>query len=82
MRRLVYSDSFADAEGHVISPADYGMGEDFPLAATVIIELEALDGRTRMTTTHIGMPHDELFEGARSGWSTSLDKLAAAVEEN
>ena len=82
MKRLVYTDSFADAEGNVIPPADYGMGEDFPMATTVIIELEDLGGRTRMTTTNIGMPRDPMFEYARSGWSTSLDKLAAAVEEN
>ncbi|MCA9867936.1 MAG: SRPBCC domain-containing protein [Anaerolineales bacterium] len=78
-KRLVYTDSFADAEGNVISPVDYGMSEDFPLAATVVIELEEQDGRTRLTTTHSGMPRDEMFEYARSGWSTSLDKLAATL---
>ncbi len=80
MKRLVYSDSFADADGNIVSPTEYGMAEDFPLAATVTIELEDLDGRTRLTTTHSGMPRDEMFKYARLGWSTSLDKLAAALK--
>jgi uncharacterized protein YndB with AHSA1/START domain len=81
MERFVYTDSFADAAGNVISPAEYGMGDDFPVETTVAVELEDLGGRTRLTLTNTGMPRNEMFEMTRAGWSTSLDKLAQAVSE-
>lgn len=77
MTRFVYTDSFADAAGNVISPAEYGMGDDFPMETIVAVELEDLGGRTRMTLTNTGMPRNEM---ARAGWRTSLDKLAEAVK--
>lgn len=79
MTRIVYTDSFSDAEGNVVSPADYGLSADFPAELLVTITLEDLGGRTRFTSLTTGMPRDAMFEMARSGWTTSLDKLAGVV---
>ncbi len=79
MTRIVYTDSFADAEGNVVSATDYGLSADFPAELVVTIMLEDLGGRTRLTSTTEGMPRDAMFEMARSGWTTSLDKLAVVV---
>ena len=79
MTRIVYTDSFADAGGNVVSPVEYGLSAGFPEEMVVTIVLEDLGGRTRFTSTTIGMPRDEMFEMARLGWSTSLDKLAKVV---
>ncbi len=76
MERIVYTDSFADAEGNVISPTQYGMSEAFPAELMATLTFEDLGGRTRMTITIAGMPRDEMFEYARMGMSTSLDKMA------
>ncbi len=43
----------------------------------VTIELEDLDGGTKLTLTHAGVPEDS--PGA-SGWEMALDTLAAHLE--
>lgn len=79
MERLVYTDSFADAEGNIIPATEYGLDADFPDEMVVTLTFEDLGGRTRLTSTTVGMPHGEMREMARLGMSTSLDKLARAV---
>jgi uncharacterized protein YndB with AHSA1/START domain len=80
--RLVYTDSFGDAEGNVISPTAYGMGEDFPVTTVVTVTFEDLGGRTRLRIVSDQAVADEMWQMASAGWGTSLDKLAAVVEGN
>jgi uncharacterized protein YndB with AHSA1/START domain len=75
-RRLVYTESPADAEGRVLSPAEAGMPEGHPVQTQVIVELEDLGGRTRMVLTHVGVPAGS--PGA-AGWKMALDALGALV---
>jgi len=77
--RLVFTDSFADAQGNVVPPAYYGMGDDFPEELVVTVTLEALDGKTRMTMRHKNIPAGEHREGALQGWNESFDKLAESL---
>jgi uncharacterized protein YndB with AHSA1/START domain len=72
--RLVYTDSMADEAGNVLSPSELGMPQGHPVTTEVRVELEDLDGRTKMVLTHTGVPADS--PGA-AGWTTALDKLAA-----
>jgi len=76
-RRLVYTESMADENGRVLSPADVGMPESHPTQTEVTVELEDHDGRTRMILTHLGIPADS--PGA-IGWTMALDKLDALVK--
>ena len=71
--RLVYTESICDQDGHVLSPAETGMPEGHPTTTEVRVELDDLDGRTRMVMTHVGVPSDS--PGA-TGWAMALDKLA------
>lgn len=71
--RLVYTEAHSDADGNVMSPASMGMPEGHPESTTVIVELQAVDGKTKMTMTHEGVPADS--PGAM-GWNMALDKLA------
>ena len=64
-RRLVYTDSMADADGTATSPP-----------TEVTVELTDLGGRTRVALTHAGIPADS--PGA-AGWHAALDKLAARL---
>ena len=64
-RRLVYTESESDADGHRSSPA-----------TVVTVDLADLGDRTRMVLTHAGVPADS--PGA-AGWRMALDKLAARV---
>lgn len=72
--RLVYTESMSDADGNVVSPADMGMPDDHPVTTEIIVELEDLGDRTKMTMTHVGVPADS--PGAM-GWNMALDELAA-----
>ena len=76
--RLVYTDGMSDEEGNLKSPAEMGMPEGTPATTQVVVELEAVDGQTRMTMTHVGVPADS--PGAM-GWGMALDKLDARLAE-
>lgn len=69
--RLVYTESMSDESGNVISPASMGM-PDQPEVTEVIVELEEVDGRTKMTMRHVGVPAGSPGEG---GWQMAFDKL-------
>jgi uncharacterized protein YndB with AHSA1/START domain len=79
--RLVYTDSFADAQGNVVPGSYYGFPDDFPREQVVTVTLEALGpNQTRLTLHQAHEPAGEHAELARLGWSQSFDKLAAVVE--
>jgi len=74
--RLVYTESMSDENGNVLSPSDMGMPEGHPTTTEVRVELQDIDGRTRMVMTHAGISADS--PGA-AGWAMALDKLTAYV---
>lgn len=78
--RIVYTDSFADAEGNVVPATHYGMDPDFPLETLVTVTFEDDNGKTRMTLKHAGMPAGETSEQAGAGWDQSFDKLAKSLK--
>ena len=69
--RLVYTESPSDENGNVISPQAMGMPEGFPTVTTVTVELEEVDGKTKMVLIHAGVP-----EQAAGGWGQAFAKLA------
>lgn len=77
--RLVFTDSFSDAEGNLVEPAKYGMPE-WPAETLITVTFSEAEGKTILTLRH-DVP-ESLAErnGARQGWSESLDRLAAYVE--
>lgn len=77
--RLVYTDSFADADGNIVPGSHYGI-DDFPLETMVTVVLEDLGGgRTRMTMTHAGIPAGRTADDTATGWAQSFEKLAASL---
>lgn len=80
LKRIVYTDSFADAQGNVISPQQVGLSPDFPEESEIIVTFEDLGGQTLLRLASASMPRDDFFEMARSGWSTSLEKMRRVVE--
>ena len=75
-KKLVYTESMSDAEGNVVSPTEMGLPEGHPATTEVIIDLEAVDGGTKLILTHVGVPADS--PGAM-GWNMAIDKLEALV---
>ena len=78
--RLVYRDSFADEHGNIVPASYYGMGSDQPLNMEIEVTLEDVEGKTRLTLEHCGIPEGDMLENARQGWIQSLDKLADCLE--
>ena len=76
--RLVYTESMSDEHGKASPPSQFGMPESHPMTTEVRVELEDIDGRTRMVMTHAGIPADS--PGA-AGWTMAFDKLAAAIHD-
>ena len=74
--RLVYTESMSDEHGNVISPSEMGMPEGQPETTEVIVELEDLEGRTKMMMTHVGVPADSAGAG---GWAMAFDKMVTHV---
>jgi uncharacterized protein YndB with AHSA1/START domain len=79
--RLVYTDSFADERGNVVSATHYGMSADFPLEMRVTVTFEEQEGKTRLTLRHAGLPPGKDLDDCRAGWSESLDKLAEVLAQ-
>ena len=73
---LVYTEFMSDEKGNVILPSEMGIGDGHPTTTEVRVELEQIDGVTRMVMTHTGIASDS--PGA-VGWTMALDKLAARV---
>jgi uncharacterized protein YndB with AHSA1/START domain len=68
--RLTYTESMSDENGNVSS------SEGHPAPTEVHVELEDVDGRTKIVMTHRGIPADS--PGA-AGWAMAFKKLAAQV---
>ena len=79
LKKLVLSDSFSDEQGNVISGAVYGM-PDLPMEMEVTIAFEELDGLTKITLTHAGLPEGDMQEQTNAGWNESLDKLVESLK--
>ena len=74
--RLVYTEAMADADGNLMTAEQMGMPSGAHLETSVVVELEDLAGRTRMTMTHIGIPADS---PGGQGWAMAIDKLEQRV---
>lgn len=70
--RLVYTESIADADGNPMTAEQMGMPGGAHMETSVVVELEDLGDRTRMSLTHIGIPADS---PGGQGWAMAIDKL-------
>jgi uncharacterized protein YndB with AHSA1/START domain len=79
--RLVYTDSFADADGNPVSASYYGLGDDWGYELLVTLTLADLGGKTKLTLSQLGLPESVINEQTLAGWNESFDKLAASLTE-
>lgn len=61
--RLVMTDSFADEKGNIVHASHYRMSKDFPLEMLITVSFEKIDGKTRLTLQHVGIPPGADSEG-------------------
>jgi len=74
--RIMYTDSFADAEGSPVPPSHYGMSDDHPEETLVTVTFLEREGRTSVTLRHTIPESSEARGGAQQGWSEMLERLA------
>jgi uncharacterized protein YndB with AHSA1/START domain len=74
--RIVYVDSFADAEGTPVPPSHYFMSAEQPERSLVTVTFSENDGRTTLTLHHAIGPEVKEREQIRQGWNEMLDRLA------
>lgn len=74
--RLVYTEMISDEEGNPVSPESMGLPDGHSVTE-VRVELDVIDGRTRMVMTHVGVPAGSPGE---AGWTMAFDKLTALIE--
>jgi uncharacterized protein YndB with AHSA1/START domain len=79
MKRLIYTDSFADEKGKKVPASHYGMSGDWPSELLVTVTFDDIGGKTKMTLEHAGLPAGQMSDLARVGWNESFDKLADSI---
>ena len=78
MKRIVYSDSMADAEGNLMDPVMKGMPEGSPMTMDVTVTFSHEDGKTTVTVSHVGQGEKDY---AGSGWEQAFEKLADVLAQ-
>ena len=74
--RIVCTDSFADENGNLVSPQDYGMSTDWPTEALIEANFIEHDGKTELTLRHSPIKPGSERDMCQQGWNECLDKLA------
>lgn len=74
--RIVYTDTFADAEGHPVPPSHYGMSASHPAETVVEVTFEERDGGTLVTLRHAIPATVAERDATEHGWIEMLDRLA------
>lgn len=80
MERIVFTDSFADPEGNVVSSAYYNMGDTWPEVLKVTLTFEQQGDKTRFTLFHEDIPVSDLAL-CMKGWNESFDKMEAVLAQ-
>jgi len=73
LKKIVYTDSFADSKGNVVPGSEYDMPE-MPMETLVTVELEETAGKTTMLLHHTGIPMD-MMNDCIKGWQSCFDKM-------
>ncbi|HXC55698.1 MAG TPA: SRPBCC domain-containing protein [Rhizomicrobium sp.] len=72
---LVLEQHLSDAHGRELDSPERPV-------STVTLRLEDMNGKTKLTVTHVGMASDVYrVEAFKQGWSQSLDRLAASLAQ-
>ena len=74
--RIVYTDSFADADGNFAPPSRYGMSPGHPAHTTVTVLFSDHEEGTRVTLRHSIPESVEERKGTEQGWNEMFDRLA------
>ncbi len=80
-RKIVYTDSFGDENGTIVSPSVYGL-TNYPNECLITVYFSNHDGQTVLSITQSGITDPEVRDNVRSSWQESLTKLKDLLENN
>jgi uncharacterized protein YndB with AHSA1/START domain len=72
--RLVYTDSFCDENGNIVSPKQYGL-KDWPNETIITVTFDDYAGGTKLTLMHWPVKPSKERDMCQQGWNECLDKL-------
>lgn len=72
--RLVWVDTFTDANGNPVPASTYGLSEDYPMETIITITFVETADKTNVTISH-PMAEGVNYDDETAGWNESLDKL-------
>ncbi|MEX0854120.1 MAG: SRPBCC domain-containing protein [Bauldia sp.] len=76
LERIVYIDSFADAEGNPVPPTHYGLSADHPAETLLTVTFAERAGKTTLTLRHALPATVTERDATEQGWIEMLDRLA------
>jgi uncharacterized protein YndB with AHSA1/START domain len=80
LRRLEFTQRFADADGNALDPAAIGLPPGIPAEVPHVVTFApAGDGKTELTVTEYGYASPETVELSKAGMEQCVDKMAAAL---
>lgn len=79
MKKIVYSDSFADSKGNIVPASYYKIPGDWDSQLSITVEFEEVNGKTNMRLRHEGVPA-EMKDDCMKGWQSCFDKLERYVK--
>jgi uncharacterized protein YndB with AHSA1/START domain len=74
--RIVFFEFFSDEAGHLLRPAHYGMGADWPAEKLVCVTFAEHEGGTKLTVQQTNLESIAKRSGVLQGWTESFDRLA------
>lgn len=80
LHRLVYSESFSDEKGNLLSGPQIGLGYDLPLEREVDISFEPFEDGTKIKLIHRSLPANGHSDKAATEIGKSLVQLSKIVE--
>lgn len=80
LKKIVFTDNFADAEGNKVPAAYYGLG-DQPMTEGEVTVLFEDEGDTTKLTLHADVGLADAQQEELTVWNDSFDKLAKLVTE-
>ncbi len=78
-KKIVYLDSFADADGNIVPASYYNMPGDWNLESKVTVEFEEENDKTRMKLQYEDLPA-EMADDCVKGWNSCFDKMERALK--
>lgn len=67
------------SNGNIVPASYYKMPGEWGLALLVTAEFEEVDGKTKLSLQHTGLPA-EISEDCIKGWQSSFDKLERNIK--